>query len=168
LLKDVTYSISGNGGLVNLAALGIDLNNDGTLSVNQVATDTHPSLSSVLATNPGAVQKFFQNDSGTGFANNFNADLFTLTDVTNGIVNVDIAGNKAQQKALSTQITNLQDRLTAQQQQLTSVYARVNATLESYPSLLFTVTSIIGALNGNFSTTAPTSRNTTPNSGTVS
>src|SRR6266404_2052390 len=165
LLKDVTYSITGNNGLVNLASLGIDLNNDGSLSVNQVATDTHPSLSNVLATNPGAVQSFFQNVSGTGFANNFNSDLFNLTDTTDGIVNLDIAGNKAQQKALAKQITSLQDRLTAQQQQLTAVYSRVNATLQAYPSLLFTVTAIIGALNGNFNV-APPSGNTTPNAGT--
>lgn len=166
LLKDVTYSITGNSGLVNLASLGIDLNNDGTLSVNQVSTDTHPSLSDVLAANPSAVQTFFQNASGTGFANNFNNDLFNLTDTTDGIVNLDIAGNKAQQTALAKQITNLQDRLSAQETRLTSLYARVNATLQSYPSLLFTVTAIIGALNGNFTTDHTTSNNTTPNSGT--
>jgi flagellar hook-associated protein 2 len=165
LLSDVTYSISGNSGVVNLAALGIDLNNDGTLSVNQVPTDTHPALSDVLAKNPGAVQSFFENASGTGFANAFNNDLFSLTDTTDGIVNLDIAGNKTQQRALATQITNLQDRLSAQQRQLTALYSRVNATLESYPSLLFTVTAIIGALNGNFNV-APPSSNTTPNTGT--
>ena len=167
LLNDVTYSITGNSGLVNLAALGIDLNNDGTLTVNQVATDTHPALSNVLATNPTAVQSFFQNVSGTGFANNFSNDLFNLTDTTDGIVNLDIAGNKSQQKTLSNQITDLQDRLLAQQKQLTSLYSRVNATLEAYPSLLFTVTAIIGALNGNFSLTPNTSNNTTPNAGTL-
>jgi flagellar hook-associated protein 2 len=165
LLNDVTYSISGNSGLVNLAALGIDLNNDGTLSVNQVGTDTHPSLHNVLAQNPGAVQSFFANDSGNGFANSFNNDLFSLTDVTDGILNLDIAGNKTHQKALEKQINNLQDRLSAQQQTLTALYSRVNATLESYPSLLFTVTSILGALNGNFNV-APPSANTTPNTGT--
>jgi flagellar hook-associated protein 2 len=166
LLKDVTYSITGNSGLVNLASLGIDLNNDGTLTVNQTATDIHPSLGNVLATNPSAVQSFFQNVSGTGFANNFNNDLFNLTDPTNGIVNVDIAGNTVQQKALTTQITNLQDRLTAQQKALTLQYAQVNATLEAYPSLLLTVTAEIGALNGNFSTTSNTSNNTAANTGT--
>ena len=165
LLNDATYSITGNAGVVNLASLGIDFNNDGTLTVNQVATDTHPSLANVLATNPGAVQSFFQNASGTGFASNFNNDLFNLTDVTDGILNVDIAGNKTQQLALTTQITNLQDRLTAQQQQLTLVYAQVNATLEAFPSLLLEVTSEIGALNGNFSVNPPTV-NTTPNTGT--
>jgi flagellar hook-associated protein 2 len=166
LLKDVTYSITGNSGLVNLASLGIDLNNDGTLTVNQTATDIHPSLSNVLAKNPSAVQSFFQNVSLSGFANNFGNDLFNLTEQTNGIVNVDIAGNKAQQKALTTQITNLQDRLTAQQAALTLQYAQVNATLEAYPSLLLTVTAEIGALNGNFSTTSNMSNNTAANTGT--
>jgi flagellar hook-associated protein 2 len=165
LLQDATYSITGNGGLVNLASLGLDFNNDGTLTVNQVATDTHPSLSNVLATNPRAVQSFFQNASGTGFTSNFNNDLFNLTDVTDGILNVDIAGNKTQQQALTTQITNLKDRLTAQQQQLTLVYAQVNATLEAFPSLLLQVTAEIGALNGNFSVN-PSTVNTTPNTGT--
>ena len=165
LLQDATYSITGNGGLVNLASLGIDFNNDGTLTVNQVATDTHPSLSNVLATNPGAVQSFFQNASGTGFASNFNNDIFSLTDATDGILNVDIAGNKTQQQALTTEIRNLQDRLTAQRQQLTLQYAQVNATLEAFPSLLLQVTSEIGALNGNFSVT-PSTVNSAPNTGT--
>jgi flagellar capping protein FliD len=148
-----------------LASLGIDFNNDGTLTVNQVATDTHPSLANVLAANPSAVQSFFQNVPGTGFANNFNNDLFNLTDTTNGIVNVDIAGNKAQQKALATQITNLQDRLLAQQKALTLQYAQLNAALEAYPSLLLTVTAEIGALNGNFSVTSNSAPNTSPNVG---
>jgi flagellar hook-associated protein 2 len=165
LLQDATYSITGNGGLVNLASLGIDFNNDGTLTVNQAATDTHPSLSNVLATNPGAVQSFFQNASGTGFASNFNNGIFNLTDATDGILNVDIAGNKTQQQALTTQITNLQDRLTAQRQQLTLQYAQVNATLEAFPSLLLQVTSEIGALNGTFSVN-PITVNTAPNTGT--
>jgi len=158
--------VAGSGGLVNLASLGIDLNNDGTLTVNQVATDTHPSLSNVLATNPGSVQSFFQNVKGTGFASNFNNDLANVNDPIEGLLNVDIAGNKSQQHALATQITNLQDRLTAQQTQLTLEYARLNATLEAYPSLLLTVTAEIGALNGNFSATPTVSNNTVPNTGT--
>lgn len=165
LLNDVTYGINGNSGLVNLASLGIDLNNDGTLTVNQVATDTHPSLANVLATNPAGVQNFFQNASGTGFASNFNNDLVNLTDPTSGVLNLDISGNTAQQNALTKQITNLQDRLTAEQATLTLQYDQVNATLEAYPSLLLEVTSEIGALNGNFSVTNATP-NTTPNSGT--
>ncbi len=168
LLNDASYSITGNSGLVNLASLGIDLNNDGTLTVNQTATDVHPSLSEVLATNPGAVQSFFQNVSSTGFANNLNTSLAALNDATNGIVNVDIAGNTAQQNSLTTQITNLQDRLLARQKQLTRQYDQLNATLEAFPSLLQEVTAEINALNGNTSNpfTSFTSPNTTPSTGT--
>ena len=83
LLADMTYTTfhatSASSGLDNLAALGIDMNNDGTLTVNQVATDTHPSFANELATNPSAVQNFFQNSSLTGFANRLNTDLSNLT-----------------------------------------------------------------------------------------
>jgi len=166
LLNDATYSITGNNGLINLASLGIDMNNDGTLTVNQTATDTHPSLASVLATNPGAVQSFFQNTSGTGFAQNFNNDLANLTDATDGVLNVDITGNQSQQSDLTTQINNLQDRLSAQQAALTLEFDQVNATLEAYPSLLAEVTAEIGALNGNYSATPTININTTPATGT--
>lgn len=162
LLNDATYAIGGNSGLVNLAALGIDLNNDGTLTVNQTATSDNPSLAGVLSSNPSAVQSFFQNASGTGFAQNFNNDLTNLTDPTNGVLNLDIAGNRQQQTDLTSQINDLQDRLTAQRASLTLQYDQVNATLEAYPSLLLEVTSEIGALNGNYNVT-----NTTPNTAPV-
>jgi flagellar capping protein FliD len=76
-------------------------------------------------------------------------------------VNLDIAGNKTQQQALTTQIANLQDRLSTQKAALTLQYAQVNATLEAYPSLLQEVTAEIGALNGS------TLSNSTPTSGTA-
>jgi flagellar capping protein FliD len=136
--------------------------------VNQTATDIHPSLSKVLATNPTAVQSFFQNASSTGFANHLNSDLTGLTDPTSGILNVDLAGNTTQQNALTTQIAGLQDRLSAQQKQLTTQYALLNATLEGFPSLLQEVTAEINALNGNTSSpfTSSNSANTTPTAGT--
>ncbi|MGD0791568.1 MAG: flagellar filament capping protein FliD [Terriglobales bacterium] len=177
LLNDVSYGITGNSGLVNLASLGIEINNDGTLTVNQTAIDTtteySPAFSDVLAANPSAVQSFFQNASGTGFAQNFNNDLANLTDPTTGILNLDIADNKTHQNALTTQIANLQDRLTMEQAALTLEYDQVNANLEAYPSLLLEVTSEIAALNGNYSTTSgtsttsTTSTNTTPATGTA-
>ena len=113
LLSDVTYSITGNSGVVNLASLGIDLNSDGTLTVNQSPTyDSNgdliePSLANVLASNPSAVQNFFQNASSTGFGNVLATDLQGLTDPVNGILNADVAGNQAQQNTLTTEITNL-------------------------------------------------------------
>jgi flagellar hook-associated protein 2 len=146
LLNDVTRAVTGNGGLVNLAALGIDLNNDGTLTVNQTATADQPSLSNLLATNPAAVQGFFQNISGTGFANSFAADLNNLIDATQGVLTTDIAQHSAQQQNLTRSINDFQDQLAAEQKQLTNVFAQVNATLQAYPLLLQQVTETLGSL----------------------
>ena len=144
LLNDVTYAVSGNSGLVNLASLGINMNNDGTLTVG--TTPGGQSLSQVLSANPAAFQAFFQNASSTGFANNFNNDLTNLTDPTTGILNSDIAGNKTQQQALTTEISDFQDRLATQQQELIQQFSQVNATLQQYPALLDTVTTLLNGL----------------------
>lgn len=146
LLADATSSITGNDGIINLATLGIDMNNDGTLTVNQTATDTHPSFANVLATNPAAVQNFFRNETFTGFANNFSVDLNNLTDAADGIINTDTAQNRAQAKSLADSITRFQDQLAAEQKQLTSIFAGVNATLQAYPLLLQRITEILGSI----------------------
>jgi flagellar hook-associated protein 2 len=146
LLADVTSSITGNSGLINLATLGINLNNDGTLTINNTATANEPSFNDVLAANPGAVKNFFQNSSGLGFANNFSVDLNNLTDPTQGVLTSDLAQNGTQAKDLASSISNFQDQLAAEQTQLTLVYAQVNATLEAYPLLLQQVTETLGSL----------------------
>jgi flagellar hook-associated protein 2 len=159
LLNDATYAVTGNSGLVNLASLGISLNNDGTLTIDNTQ------LNNTFTTNPGAFQSFFQNPSGTGFANNFSSDLTNLTDPTQGVLNADLAENTTQSQSLATQITTLQDNIASQRAALTTQYAQVNATLEAYPLLLQEVTAEMGALNGSAPTT-PTTTNTTPTTGT--
>ncbi len=144
ILSDASYSLSGNA-FVNLASLGISTNDDGTLTVD--ATQ----LASSFASNPAAVQSFFQNSSQTGFANNFNADLTNLTDPTEGILNVDLAQNQAEQTDLSTSITNFQTQLATEQTALTAEYAQVNASLQAYPLLLQQVTETLGTLGTNSS-----------------
>lgn len=152
LLNDAAYSVSGNGGDVNLASLGINTNNDGTLTVDS------SQLSSALATNPAAVQNFFQNTSATGFANNFNTDLTNLTDPVQGPLNVDLAQNQAEQTDLSTSITDFQTQLTAQQTALTAQYDAVNASLQAYPLLLQEMTETLATLgSGSSSSTSTTS-----------
>jgi flagellar hook-associated protein 2 len=145
LMADVTYSVSGNSGLVNLAALGINMNNDGTLTVG--VTPGGQSLSNVLTSNPAAFQNFFQNSDASGFANKFHADLMNLTDPTLGLLNVDLAQNKTQQQNLADNINNFERQLTAQQQQLTQQFSRVNASLQSYPLLLQQVTETLATMN---------------------
>ena len=160
LLTDASYAVSGNsGGLVNLASMGINMNNDGTLTVGTAPNGQ--SLSQILASNPAAVQSFFQNASN-GFATNFNSDMTNLTDPTTGVLNADIAENQTEQQDLTNQITNFQNQLLAQQQELTQELDQVNATLEEYPFLV----AEINAELGNTTSSTSNSSNTSGTSGT--
>jgi flagellar hook-associated protein 2 len=150
LLSDAAYSISGNSGYVNLASLGINTNNDGTLTVDSAQ------LASTLSSNPSAVQSFFQNATSTGFANSFNTDLTNLTNPTTGPLNTDLTQNTAEQLDLTNSITNFETQLTAEQTQLTSQYDAVNASLQAYPLLLQEMTETLATLSTNSSGTTST------------
>lgn len=147
LMSDVTHAVSGNSGLVNLASLGINMNDDGTLTVGSAPSGQ--TLSQVLAANPSSFLNFFQNSSSTGFANAFHTDLTNLTDPTLGVLNADLAENQTQQQNLKTNISNFEVQLTAQQQQLTAEFNQVNASLQAYPLLLQQVTETLATMNGS-------------------
>jgi len=176
LLSDMTYattdSTSVSSGLTNLAALGIDLNNDGTLTVNEAVTYDaqgnvlHQSLANVIATNPAGVLNFFQNSNSTGFVDNLSSAITSLTDPVSGIVNADLAENLGEQTAVTNEITNFQTQLAAQKIELDQQFSQVNANLEEYPFLLNEVTAELGSLTPGGSTLGITpSTNTTPTSG---
>lgn len=155
LLNDVTYSVPGNGGLVNLASLGINMNDDGTLTVGTAPNGQ--TMAQVLASNPAAFQNFFQNASSTGFANNFNSDLVNLTDPTLGVLNVDLAQNQTEQQDVSNSINNFETQLNTEQQQLTAEYSQVNASLQAYPLLLQQVTETLATLGSGSSSSSTSS-----------
>jgi flagellar hook-associated protein 2 len=159
LLADAAFALplTSNGGYVNLESLGINTNNDGTLSLGKNAIKQ--TLSDILTSNPAAVQNFFQNASSTGFANNLNADLTGLTDPSQGVLNVDLAQNKTSLQNLTDNITNFQTQLTTEQTQLTQQYDAVNASLQSYPLLLQQITEVLGSLGGSTSSSGTTSTN---------
>jgi flagellar hook-associated protein 2 len=152
ILADAGYSIGGNSGLVNLASMGINMNNDGTLTVGSTPEPNSQTFAQVLAANPSAVLNFFQNGSGTGFANTFNADLTNLTDVTQGPLNVELKQNQTEQKDLSSSISAFQIHLLAEQTALTSLYDAVNASLQGYPLLLQVVTETLGSMGASGTT----------------
>jgi hypothetical protein len=99
------------------------------------------------------VQSFFLNASGTGFANNFNADLTNLTNPTTGPLNADVTQNEAEQADLTTTISNFQAQLATESTALTSEYDAVNASLQQYPLLLQEVTETLGTLGSGTSST---------------
>lgn len=157
LLSDITYSITGNDGLVNLAALGINMNDDGTLTVNA------SQLNNALNTNPAAVQSFFQGSSLNGFANNLNSNLTQLNNPVTGLLNVDLSQNHAEQTAVTNDINAFQQKLAMQKVQLLQEYSDLNASLEAYPYLLRAITAELGALDSNGNSSSSSS----PNSGTT-
>jgi flagellar hook-associated protein 2 len=144
ILSDAAFSTTGNSGYVNLESLGINTNNDGTLTLGTNAEGL--SFAQVLAANPTAVQNFFQNSSGTGFANNFNTDLSSLTNATTGPLNAEVAQNSSEQQDLTTTINNFEVQLTAESAQLTQQFDSVNASLQAYPILLQEITQTLGTL----------------------
>jgi flagellar hook-associated protein 2 len=152
LLTDAAYAIGGNSGLVNLASMGINMNNDGTLTVGSTPAPNSQTFAQVLSANPAAVVNFFQKASGTGFANTFNADLTSLTSPTQGPLSVDLTQNQAEQADLTTTITNFQAQLTTETAALTAQYDAVNASLQAYPLLLQLTTETLGTLGSGTST----------------
>jgi flagellar hook-associated protein 2 len=128
LLNAISYSTSGNGPISNLASIGVNLNDNGTLTVDS------GTLSSALAGNFSNVQNFLQ-ATGTGFANNLDTTITGLTDPSTGILGLDAAGIAQSSQGLASQISDLQAQLVIQQQNLTSVYAQVNTTLQELPLL---------------------------------
>ena len=149
LLSDVTFTVNGSGGLVNLAALGIDMQNDGTLSIDA------QKVSSALASNPSGVQDFFQNLT-TGFATNFNKDLSSLTAPTQGPLNLDLTENQTQQADLTDRMANFQTQLATQRQYLIAQFSSVNASLQLYPFLLQQVLSQLGNTSSTSSNSSAT------------
>lgn len=142
LLSAATRAI-GNGS--NLAALGINMNNDGTLSVNA------SQLSTALTEDPSSVLNFFQNSSLTGFANLFAQDLRSLADPSAGVIGADLTQNQQQQQNLTKSINDFQDRLLSEQDQLTTQFSQVNALLEQFPFLLQSISLQLGITSNNTS-----------------
>jgi len=128
LLGAISYAIPGNNGVVNLASIGVNLNNDGTLSVDNGA------LSAALSSNFAAVQNFLQNASN-GFAQNLSKVISSVNSPGTGILAIDQQGIASTSQGLSSQISDLQAALAAQQANLTSVYSQVNPTLQELPLL---------------------------------
>jgi len=128
LLGAITHSVSGSGGQVNLTNLGINVNNDGTLTVDSGA------LATALSSNFSGVQSFLQTAS-TGFAGNLNTVLSSLTDSISGVLGLDANGLTQSSQAISQQVSDLQSAMAVKQQNLIAVYAKVNTTLQELPLL---------------------------------
>ncbi|HLI35557.1 MAG TPA: flagellar filament capping protein FliD [Terriglobia bacterium] len=151
LASDLNYTLTGNNGITSLASLGITVNNDGTLSVDNGA------LTSALNNNFSAVQSFFQQTSSpNGFAVNFYNSLQSLTDPASGPLNIDLQGISQEQQSISQQISDFQANLAQQQQTWIQEYSQINATLQQLPLLISQINGQLSSLGG-ISSAAPSS-----------
>jgi flagellar hook-associated protein 2 len=152
LLNDITTSLSGNGAAVNLQSIGIQLQNDGTISVASNASPDSMDLNDALANDFSAVQNLFQSTSPAGVSQTLNTDLTALTDPTNGPLNLAMSSINTQVSDLDSQISNFQYQLQQTQQQLTAEYSTINTTLEQLPETLAQINQQLNALNPPSST----------------
>lgn len=141
LLSAVTFSISGNNGLVNLSSIGVNMNTDGTLSVNSAT------LSNALSSNFASVQNLLQGTSGVGtFISNA---VSQISDPTQGSITLDLQGMSQTNQGLTQQINAMQALLTTQTQNLTAEYAQMQTTLDEMPQLQSEMTQQLAALSNN-------------------
>jgi len=139
LLSALSSSMSGNNGVVNLQSIGIEMQNDGTLTVDSTT------LNNALQNNFSAVQNLFQSTSGVG--QSIQKSLTSLTNPTTGALNVDMNGINSEVTDLNSQISDFQLQLQQTQTQLTAEYSTINTTLEQLPQTLASINSQLDALN---------------------
>ena len=141
LLSAITYSISGNSGLVNLASIGVNLNTDGTLTLDS------GKLSNALNGNFSAVQNLLQGTSGVGTF--LSSALNQISDPTEGSIALDLQGMSQTNQSLTQQIASMQTLLSSQTQTLTAQYAQMETTLQELPQLQSEISQqLTGLSNG--------------------
>lgn len=143
ILGDAAYSVSGNSGIVNLASIGVTMNDDGTLGVDTTQ------LNAALSSNPSAVINLFQQGSPPGVAQQFVNDLININDPVNGPLTVDQNSISSETTDLNNQISAFQANLNLQEQQLLQTYSQVAVTLQEMPTLLSQTESQLGSLNSS-------------------
>jgi flagellar hook-associated protein 2 len=128
LLQMMTYSTGGSSSVSSLASLGVTMNNDGTLSVDNTT------LSAAATNDSSDLQQFMQGTKG--FATTLQSALNTLTAPNTGALTVDITNLQSNYTDLESQITAIETQITSQHDALITQYSTLNALLEDYPTQL--------------------------------
>lgn len=135
---------SGSGSVTSITQLGIDVNNDGTLTYNSSTLD------SLLNTNYQDVVNFLQPGSGyTSFGSNFTTTLNNLGNAApDGAIYLALQSDQATEQSLNTDISNENAIIATQQQQLTAELNQANYTLTQIPQQLDYVNELYSSFTG--------------------
>jgi flagellar hook-associated protein 2 len=128
LLTAATFTGTGNS-INTLAQLGVSMNNDGTLTVDNAK------LTNAVNSDFAGVQNFFHPATGTGFAASLQAQLDQLTDPTEGAFSIELKGLSDGQKSFQDQIDNYEVYIATEQTLLTQQYTQVDLALRQLPLL---------------------------------
>ena len=128
LLTAATFTGTGNS-INTLAQLGVSMNNDGTLTVDNAK------LTNAVNSDFAGVQNFFHPATGTGFAASLQAQLDPLTDPTEGAFSIELKGLSDGQKSFQDQIDNYEVYIATEQTLLTQQYTQVDLALRQLPLL---------------------------------
>jgi len=144
LLGSCSYMASGGGSLSTLSALGITMNNDGTLNIDNTTLDN------VIQNNFSEVQSFFQGSSLNGFANSLQNQLETLTDPSDGAFTVDLNTLQGTYTDLGNQITDFEDNYIANlQTNLTAEYDSAEISLQTLSQTRAQINAELGNNNNS-------------------
>ena len=141
LQSALSAQYSGSGGIKSLTQLGIEANQDGTLTLD---TDT---LTSALNNSYSDVSGFFQNSGSFGSALTTLLNNLSSTNPS-GALDLALADNKSEETDLNTQVTNENAAIATEKQNLTTELNTANQELEAIPEQLDEVNELYSAVTG--------------------
>jgi len=144
---DYTYNPgSGTTTVPNLSSMGISVNNDGTLTVD------NGTLASTLQNSYGDVQNFFQGSALNGFANALDQQLTSFTSPSDGAFTVDLQSISTQNSGLQTDVSNFETNYIAPlKTQLQSEYSQAEILLQQLPTEMQQINTELGLNNSKTS-----------------
>jgi flagellar hook-associated protein 2 len=144
VLSALGYSSGGATTVSSIASLGINVNNDGTLTVDSAA------LQNSLQNNFSDVQTFFQGSALNGFASSLDQTLESFTNASNGAFTVDLKSINDQETDLKNSISNFETNyITPLKAQLTAEYSQAEILLQQLPTLQKQINAELGNNNNN-------------------
>jgi flagellar hook-associated protein 2 len=130
----------------NLSSLGITVNKDGTLTLD------NSTLNTALQNNFNDVQNFFQGSALNGFANTLDQQLTSFVSPANGAFTVDLQSLSTENTSLQDDINNFQTNvITPLKTQLQSEFSKAEIALQELPSEIRNVDAELGINSGSSS-----------------
>lgn len=148
----VTNSVSGPAGnaVRSLSALGISVNQDGSLTLDSTE------LAQQIAQNPAAVGNFFL-DSTNGFATKLKNTISSFTDPIDGELTQEGNSYETQSTSVEQRISTLQAMLTSRQQSLMTTFIHLETLLANLRSQQSALSSILNLSSASKSSTSSSS-----------